>query len=266
MTLNNEQNQLPEGFRTMIEKYEPRFEDQELDNLEVNPEHDVVYGAAAEGVGMLAASMEELGQCQLVICWLLASGKLQIINGARIWSAAQFLGWKVVSIAVLTRISEEEVIPLMHALNSCQRRFSWRTAANKVKSLKAEAKKYLNEAQADDSPDVDLTVRQYTAKLLGLKSENHVSDLEAIMRHPDSNVLIEQLERGSLKIHKAACIARGSVNMPKPKTKNDGDNVVPACDDCPRRKEFLKQLEEDNDVITTSADNCTTTEEEAAHE
>ena len=243
-------NQLPANERTLIEKYKPVLSDHDISRCVAHPKHDEVYGDPNEGIAMLAASMEEIGQGKPVIGWMIPDGWVEIIDGARIWAAANSLGWKGITVIILTTITEREVIPLMHALNSNQRKFSYRIAANVLASTKEEAKRTLKQAKLDGSPDADLTVRQYTAKVLGFENETDVSDFENIIKHPDAEIIIEQLDQGKLSIHKANCIARGTKETPKPAQKKKKGNIqVFTCPDCPRRAEFLKMLDEENDGV-----------------
>lgn len=217
--------QLPIGAHTLIEKYVPEFKEAEINDCNTHPQHEAIYGDVNMGKAMLQASMEEIGQVQLIICWILADRRLQIINGARIWNAAKDLGWRAISVAVLTRITEEEVLPLMHALNSNQRKFSYKVAAKKLTSVKENAKALLRQNRVEGNADSEMTTRKYTAAILGFKNETRVSEFEHIINHPDARILLEEMDRGRIKFGKAVKIAKGTIDMQTPKPKLRKGNV-----------------------------------------
>jgi len=229
--------------KTLVARYDPVMKDYDINEFNLYPGQ---YEDLEKGVQILAASMEEFGQGRPVYCVNAADNMLQIIEGGKIWRAAKFSGWSSLTAIVLNKIDAEDVLPLMMALKSHNHRFSYRLIATRYDHVKKYAQKYIQENQVEGNEASDLTTRQFVQKVLGFPNEHYTSDFEHILKSPDRDFLLDQLDKGLLKFSKAVNKAKGKAQPPKPDTKSymDQPNVF-MCEDCPRRQDFLNKLEND---------------------
>lgn len=241
--------------RTLISKYKPIFKDCDIDNLEL---HQLQLEDADKGVGMLAASLEEFGQGRAVYCVKSEGDKLLIIEGSRIWKAAEHLGWNAISVVILTEIEEDDIVALMMALKSHQGKINYGRLAKNFMAVKNSAQKFLKDAKVEGNEESDMTTRKYLQKVFGFENEKYVSDFEHILKSPDRDYILAQLDSGFWKFSKAVKKAKGKADPPKPdpKSKKESPNVY-MCDDCPRRKAFKDKL---NDTCASSIEELNQTE------
>ena len=228
-----------EQCKTLVARYEPVIEDREIDTLALHPEQT---DDPNEGVEILAGSLEEFGQGRPIYCVYSANGQPLIIEGSRLWKAANLSGWKTVTVLILTKIEDDEVMPLMFALKSHQGKVSYKVIALRYEKVKAHAQKLL----WDGNEESDFEVRKYLRTVFGFKNDHYASDFQFILNSPDRDYLIDQLDNGSLSFSKAIKKAKGKADAPKPDTDSHKENPnIFMCEDCPRRKAFLDKLAND---------------------
>jgi hypothetical protein len=241
---------------TLLAKYKPTIEDRDLIDLGIHPENT---DDPTEGIEALAGTMEEMGQARPIICIPGNDGKPLIIDGSRIFAAAQLLGWVAVTIIVLTKIDPDEVISVMLSLKSHHRRMNYKVIAKRFEAVKAHAQKFLRENNVEENDCAKTTTRQYMQKILGFPNERYVSDFESILNSPSREYLLEQIDSGMWSFNKAAKKARGKNITPTPKQdSHKAPEEQYLCEDCPRRKAFQNKIEEG---LATTIDDLKTEED-----
>ena len=233
---------LSEQSKTLVAKYAPIMEDRNVEDLSLHPDQ---LDDPDSGVMMLAASMEEFGQGRPIICVPGSDGKLQIIEGSRIWKGGMYLGWNSLTTLNLTAIRKDEILPLMYALKSHNKEISYALIAKRFATVKAYAKE-MKEKGDKKFDGAEMTTREYLKKVFGFTNEHYVSDFETILKSPERDEIIKNMDAGHWNMSKATKKAQGKVKEPKPDEKSykDEQNVF-ACQDCPRRKAFLDRLNTD---------------------
>jgi len=228
-----------EQCKTLVSKFEPVIEDRDIDTIALHPDQT---DDPNEGVEILAGSLEEFGQGRPIYCVYGADGQLLIIEGSRIWKAAKLSGWITVTVLILSKIEDDEVMPLMFALKSHQGKVSYKAIALRYEKVKAHAQKLL----WDGNEESDFEVRKYLRTVFGFKNDHYASDFQTILNSPEREYLLEQLDNGMLSFSKAVKKARSKADAPQPdpNSHKDKPNVF-MCEDCPRRKAFLTKLEND---------------------
>lgn len=238
---------------TFLAKFDPVMEDRDLKDIDIHPDNT---DDPNEGIQALAGAMEETGQGRPLICVPGKDNRPQIIDGARIFTAAKYLGWAGVTLVLLTNITAEEAVVLMASLKAHQRKKNYIQLAKRFKDVKAHAKKVCKEINAQDSNDSKTTTRQYMQKILGFENEKYVSDFETIIDSHRKDEILKDLDQGLITFNKAVRMA--TEGSPKAKTpdaksyvKEEGHEVY-MCTDCPRRKQFINKV--DNDAVANSID------------
>ena len=233
---------------SLISRYDPTMDDYPVDVFTLHPEYPC---DPDEGIEMLAASMEEVGQGRPIIARPTDDGQLEIVDGARTLEAARFLGWVAVTAVLLNNIAEEDVLPLMMALNSNNRKFTYKLRAKRFHALKKHAQALLKAGNIPGNEESDMTTRKYLQKILGFDNERYVSDFETVLKSPHCELLLDQLDRKLISFAKAVKKAAGMKAPPKPddNTYKDKSGVY-TCEDCPRRKAFLDKLDDISDAYT----------------
>lgn len=224
---------------TLIAKYEPVTEDRDIDTIALHPDQT---DDPNDGVDILATALNDFGQGRPIFCVYGPDGQPLIIEGSRIWKAAKLKGWAVVTIMILTKIDEDEVVPLMYALKSHVGKVTYKARALRYEKVKADAQKLLSDGNAES----DFEVRKHLRTVLAFPNDHYASDFQAILNAPDRDYLLDQLDNGMLSFSKAVKKARSKADAPKPDTDSykDKPNVF-MCLDCPRRKAFLAKLDTD---------------------
>lgn len=236
---------------SLITKFNPVMEDVDITLLEKHPES---IGDDNHGKENLKSSIEELGQGRPIICWRLPNGRLQIIDGSRIWLAITELKWQQATVLIL-EIEEENVFPMMCTLNSHNKKFRYKVLAEKFASLKKHAQSLIAEGALTDEDGNCPTTRKYLQAILGFTNERMVSDLERILKSPRKEHILDLLDGGQVSFARAVKMATKLV-APKCNTPiADGKGgTVYCCANCPEKNKFLGKANDESDVYPTIND------------
>lgn len=236
---------MPKSLSTYIQMFKPLNIDLSIDVLVPMSENEEIHGPVAfdEKHELLVNSIRQFGQVNPIIIYRPVDGTYSIINGVRTHIAAKAAGLTSISCVILD-VDKERAFEIMQILNSGTRRVTYAMKAKKLEMLEAHAKKYLKEAKQDGNEASDLTVRQYQGDVLQM-CERNVSKFRSIIAHPEREILIDNMDKGFMSLHKAAAIAcNKTAKVPTQKGNIPlGKRDELACDDCPRRNKFTSKID-----------------------
>lgn len=214
----------------------------------------------------MTSSIKTVGQYRYATVCPGEEDRFWIIDGLRNINAAKDAGFTEVSCVVLN-VDRQRAFEIMQVLNSGHRKVTYAMKAKKLELIEKHAKRYLKENGTGDNEASDLTVRQYMATILGM-SETYVSDFKAVCAHPESTLLLDQMDTRLISLKKAAAIARNkSAKVPElKKTITQGQKQEFACAECPRRKKFQDEVDNYGDMASDVANRLEEEETEDCHD
>lgn len=252
-----------EGVDTYINMFDPQHLELDIELLVPMPENAEINGPLLfdERHNRLTESFTMFGQAKSVIVYPGENGTYPIIDGERITQAAKAAGFSKLSCIVL-KVDKNRAFEIMQILNSGQRRETHTMKARKLELLERHAKKYLKECSINDNEASDLTVRQYMGVILQM-SERSVTAFKQVCSSALKEELLDQMDKGLIKLHKAAKIAMNKnskvLSLKKEIPLEQKQELT--CEDCPRRNKFLARTDNYNDDVTSGSE----TESEDCH-